>query len=187
MGKSASGKDSIYRELMKHFPFKKIIMYTTRPMRQGEMDGIQYWFTDVERFKSLEAAGKVIESRCYETIQGPWIYYTVDDGTIDAEGTDIYLMIGTLESYSKMLEYYGNQVMVPLYLEVEDGIRLQRAMDREKMQDRPDFSEVCRRYLADEEDFSEIKLAQLGILRRFHNEKLEDCLEEMISFISDSI
>ena len=42
MGKSASGKDSVYRELMKKFPFEKIIMYTTRPMRQDEKNGVQY-------------------------------------------------------------------------------------------------------------------------------------------------
>lgn len=183
MGKSASGKDSIYQELMKYFSFEKIIMYTTRPMRQGEKDGVQYWFTDAEQFRALEAAGKVIESRCYETVHGPWIYYTVDDGTMNQENRKDYLMIGTLESYARMLEYYGDSVMVPLYLEVADGLRLQRAVDREKQQDRPNFSEVCRRYLADEEDFSEEKLLQAGITRRFANEKLEDCLKELIKFI----
>lgn len=183
MGKSASGKDSIYQELMKYFSFEKIIMYTTRPMRQGEKDGVQYWFTDAEQFQALEAAGKVIESRCYETVHGPWIYYTVDDGTMNQENRKDYLMIGTLESYARMLEYYGDSVMVPLYLEVADGLRLQRAVDREKQQDRPNFSEVCRRYLADEEDFSEEKLLQAGITRRFANEKLEDCLKELIKFI----
>lgn len=183
MGKSASGKDSIYRELMKHFSFEKIIMYTTRPMRQGEENGVQYWFTDVERFRSLEAEGRVIESRCYETIQGPWIYYTVDEGIVGQESKKDYLMIGTLESYNKMLRYYGAEVMVPLYLEVADGLRLQRAVDREKQQDSPDFSEVCRRYLADEEDFSEEKLQQAGIRQRFYNENMEHCLEELAAFI----
>ena len=35
-----------------------------------------------------------------------------------------YLMIGTLESYEKLKTYFGNEKVVPLYIEVEDGDRL---------------------------------------------------------------
>ena len=44
MGKSASGKDNIYQRLAddRELGLKKIIMYTTRPMRAGETQGGEY-------------------------------------------------------------------------------------------------------------------------------------------------
>jgi guanylate kinase len=182
MGKSASGKDSIYRELLRRFPFEKIIMYTTRPMRQGEIDGVQYYFTDETAYQRLQEAGKVVESRCYQTVYGPWIYYTVDDGSIQREGEQEYLVIGTLESYEKMKTYFGEDMLVPLYLEVDDGLRLERALKRERAEATPRYSELCRRYLADEKDFSEEKLVAAGITRRFSNENLEQCLKEISAY-----
>ena len=41
-----------------------------------------------------------------------------------------YLGIGTLESFVRLREYYGNEVMWPVYIEVEDGERLERALAR---------------------------------------------------------
>ena len=183
MGKSASGKDSVYRELMKKFPFEKIIMYTTRPMRQDEKNGVQYYFTDESEYQKFLEEGKVIESRCYQTVHGPWIYYTVDDGKVQREGKAQYLVIGTLESYEKMKNYYGGDMLVPVYLEVEDGLRLERALNREKIQSVPRYSEMCRRYLADENDFSEERLKAAGIEKRFSNECMEQCVEEITEYI----
>ena len=71
-----------------------------------------------------------------------------------------YLGIGTLESYEGMKQYYGEENICPLYIEVEDGERLKRAIRREEQQTVPKYEEMCRRFLADAEDFSEVKLAQ---------------------------
>ena len=62
MGKSASGKDKIYSRLAgnKELDLKKLILYTTRPVRDGEKDGVQYYFTDERRLQEFETAGKVI-------------------------------------------------------------------------------------------------------------------------------
>ena len=52
MGKSASGKDTIYKELIEKMPkFHSIVPYTTRPMREGEKDGVEYFFTDREELE----------------------------------------------------------------------------------------------------------------------------------------
>ena len=54
MGKSASGKDTIYKELIEKMPkFHSIVPYTTRPMREGEKDGVEYFFVDQERFDAV--------------------------------------------------------------------------------------------------------------------------------------
>ena len=119
MGKSASGKDTIYKELMEKMPkFHSIVPYTTRPMREGEKDGVEYFFVDQERFDEMMDEEKIIEFRSYNTKCGIWTYFTADDGQIELWQYD-YLVIGTIESYYALKEYFGDDVMVPLYIEVE--------------------------------------------------------------------
>ena len=123
MGKSASGKDTIYKILRERLPqIRTVVPYTTRPIRAGERDGVEYYFVTGKRLADLEKQGKIIEKRTYQTIYGPWSYATVDDGQIDL-GSHDYFMIGTLESYEGTRNYFGADVLVPLYIEVEDGER----------------------------------------------------------------
>lgn len=183
MGKSASGKDTIYKRLVKELPeLGTVRMYTTRPIRDGETNGVEYIFTDEKQLQTMKDAGKVIECRTYDTIYGPWSYFTADDGQIDL-GSGSYLMMGTLESYEKLCSYYGAEVMVPLYIHVEDRIRLQRALDRENTQKNPKYAEMCRRFLADEKDFAKERLDQCGINKQYENTGLEPCIEEIIKDI----
>ena len=83
MGKSASGKDTIYKKLLERFPgLKTVVTYTTRPIRDGETEGVEYHFTSVPQLEQMKTEGRVIESRTYETVFGPWCYCTVNDGQI---------------------------------------------------------------------------------------------------------
>ena len=124
MGKSASGKDSIYSVLSEKEELKlqKLVLYTTRPIREGEKEGREYFFTDETKLREFEEQGKLIEARAYQTVHGVWTYFTADDGQVK-EDKGNYLGIGTLESYRKMKEYYGEKVMCPVYIQVEDGGR----------------------------------------------------------------
>jgi guanylate kinase len=181
MGKSATGKDHIYRALLEdeQLGLKNIVMYTTRPMRSGEQEGVEYHFTDEETLQRFLDDGKMIEMRTYDTVYGPWRYFTADDGQIDLN-TGRYIVIGTLEAYEEYVRYYGNDTVLPIYIEVEDGLRLERAMKREKKQADPKYRELCRRFLADCEDFSEEKLQMQGISRRYENNgNIEDCITEI--------
>lgn len=83
----------------------------------------------------------------------------------------------------KMREYYGEEALCPIYIEVEDGERLARALNRERSQKTPRYEEMCRRFLADQEDFSEEKIAAAGIKKRFQNIDLEKCVEEIAQYI----
>lgn len=185
-GKSSTGKDTIFRELMRMgtLHLKNIVPYTTRPIRDGEKDGRQYFFTDEEGFQKLLSSGKVIEHREYHTFHGLWRYFTVDDGQIDLEDQD-YMVIGTLEGYQKMKAYFGEGALLPVLIELDDGIRLQRALDRERQQERPRYEEMCRRFLADSEDFCEEKIKEAGITRRFENRDLQTCLNEIVAYITE--
>lgn len=183
MGKSSSGKDTIFKELKKRISsLQTVAIYTTRPMREQEKNGEEYFFVDEKTLQKFQKEKKVIELREYHTVHGIWKYFTADDGKIKLEDHN-YLMIGTLESYEKMCSYFGNQSMVPIYVEVEDGERLFRALSRERTQEFPKYSEMCRRFLADTKDFSEENLEKNRISRRFQNIILEDCINEIMLYI----
>ena len=188
MGKSSTGKDTIYRNLLaeNRFDLQKIIPYTTRPIRIKESNGVQYFFTDEAGYKELLDSGRVIEHRTYNTYHGLWRYFTVDDGQIDLDAKN-YICIGTLESYESTKAYFGAENMVPVLIELDDGARLQRALDRERKQSEPKYEEMCRRFLADSEDFAEEKIVQAGITRRFYNENLEQCLKEIDTYIAKEL
>ena len=185
MGKSSSGKDTVYKKLKEQYKeFRLIVPYTTRPIREDEKDGVEYYFVDPEQFRAMKEDGKVIESRSYNTKCGIWTYFTADDGQIDLSAAD-YLLIGTLVSYQALREYFGEEAIVPVYLEVEDGLRLARALERERRQEKPKYAEMCRRFLADEEDFSEENLIKSGITERFGNEDLTECLNKIQRYIEE--
>ncbi len=185
MGKSATGKDTIYQKLLQEnvLQLKKIIPYTTRPIREGEEEGREYHFCTEIDVEKLEADGKIVELRAYDTVYGIWKYFTVDDGSIQLDKEN-YLLIGTLEAYVKIRDYFGKENVVPIYIEVEDGDRLLRAISREKEQEIPKYEEMCRRFLADAKDFSEEKLKEAGIEKRFINFTLKKTLEEIETYIT---
>lgn len=186
LGKSCSGKDTIFQRLKndESLNLKTVVGYTTRPMRIDEKDGVEYFFVSQDRLKQLKDSGNVIECRDYNTVHGVWSYFTVDDGQIDLDNGD-YLYIGTLESYEDMVRYYGREVVVPIYIQVETGERLWRAVNRERGQSEPKYAELCRRFLADEEDFKEENILKAGIEKRYENIDLEECIAEIISDISN--
>lgn len=184
LGKSASGKDSIYRELIEdpELGLIPVIPYTTRPMREGEREGGAYHFVDRAGMEAMLAAGKVIERRSYQTTQGIWDYFTADDGSLAPDQED-YLLISTPEAYGRIRSYYGPKRVCPIYLCLDDGERLARALTRERQQRTPDYAELCRRYLADEEDFSEDRLQEAGISDRFENLDLKETKRQIAEWI----
>ena len=188
MGKSSTGKDTIYKELLRKgaVDLHTIVPYTTRPIRAGEREGVEYLFTDEAGFQSLLAQGKVIEERAYHTFHGLWRYFTVDDGQIALQEKD-YIMIGTLEAYEKLKAYFGADKLLPVLIELDDGVRLQRALNREKKQKHPKYEEMCRRFLADSEDFSEENIKRAGITKRFYNDELPRCLDEITDYIKANL
>ena len=181
MGKSASGKDTIFKRLIQDemLDLKTVVSYTTRPMREGEQNGVEYYFVTGQKLDELKKTGKVIECRDYHTVHGIWSYFTVDDGQVDFNSGQDSIIIGTLESYAQIRIFYGKENVVPIYINVEDGERLQRALNRERQQEKPKYAELCRRFLADSEDFSDEKLKLCEIDRIYENVDMEECLKEI--------
>lgn len=216
MGKSASGKDKIFHRMVEdeELDLQTVVTYTTRPMRVGEMEGVEYHFVSDEEAMQMKADNRVVEMREYNTVHGLWRYFTADDGQIklhtqmkrenasdaggcepeeitkseSTDGNGKYIVIGTLEAYEKFCEYYGKEHILPIYIEVDDGIRLSRALKREMKQEVPRYEEMCRRFLADAEDFKEDNLRKAGIVKRFtNNGELDDCIMQVRSEILANI
>jgi len=187
LGKSSTGKDTIYKRILEdgELDLKDIILYTTRPIRDGEIDGKSYHFVNEVEYEEIKATGLIIEERSYDTMHGVWRYFTVKDENIDLENND-YVIIGVLNSFISTRDYFGKENVLPVYIEVEDGLRLQRALNREKKPENRRFKEMCRRYLADSDDFSEEKIVDAGIERRFENIDLQQCISEVKEYIREN-
>lgn len=153
VGQSASGKDTFYREVLKRYgeELAPVIPSTTRPMRAGERNGVDYHFVTFEQLGQLEAEGRVIEKRCYHTTQGLWVYFTMK---FDLAPNQNYILISTLEGASRLQAHYGEENVPVIFLKVDQRERLLRSIDRESRQETPDYIEVCRRFIADEKDFA---------------------------------
>ena len=186
MGKSASGKDTIYKKIKEQIDVKTYVLYTTRPIRTGEQEGVDYHYVSDEQMLKFKQEGKVIESRTYQTVKGPWTYATIADEQLEQNG-DI-LTVGTLESYNKIKEYYEDKKsikLLPVYITIDEDERRKRAIKRENKQENPNYEEVERRLKADNIDFSEENLKKVGIGQNqtFENYDLDKCLESILTYI----
>jgi len=183
MGKSAAGKDTLFEALASdpELGLARGVIYTTRPRRDGEQEGVQYHFVTEEDLARMRREGRVLEERTYQTVHGPWTYFTADDGQLAKDGPDV-LMAGTPESCAALRRFYGDR-LVPLYLTLDDGERLARALARERAQTHPKYAELCRRFLADEADHNPEALLAAGVTKTFDNTELDGCLAELKAYI----
>lgn len=177
VGKSAVGKDTLYKKIIsKQYPdLVSIVPYTTRPKRSGEADGVDYNFVTEGQLEQFEKNKKVIEKRVYYTTQGKWAYFT---RKFDIETDKDYIMIITLDGALKVADVYGRNMVVIVYLVVDDKTRLLRCIERESKQNNPDYEEVCRRFIADQKDFSAEKLREFKNVHYIEmGESLDNCLK----------
>lgn len=181
LGKSNSGKDTIFKQLINDISLKlqPLVPYTTRPIRKNEQQGFEYFFITEEDLKLHRKRGKIIEQRDYETINGVWSYCTIDDGKVDLEGNNYYLLITTLQAFKELKDYFGADNVIPIYIEVEGGVRLERALYREREQANPNYDELCRRFLADSNDFSDSQLRYHNIVKSYLNHNLSKCIKSI--------
>lgn len=151
LGKSGTGKDTLLHLALRDLPLRPLVPYTTRPRRAGEREGDQYHFVTPEEMEQMAAAGQMIERRSYQTVHGLWHYFTA---SARLDPAAVYVLITTPSALPALAGGFGRERITAVLLEAGDRVRLQRCLDREAAQEHPNFSEVCRRYLADEADFS---------------------------------
>lgn len=186
MGKSAVGKDTLFEKIIRDekLGLRRIVEYTTRPVRSGEVDGADYHFVDANDMDKYRDSGKLIEERCFDSVMGPWYYFNMDDGNIKLDKYD-YLVISTLQAFMSFRRYFGDDKVIPIYIAIDDRERIHRAIKREDCQEEPRYSEMCRRFLADNKDYSDINLARARITADewFVNDYPDDCAEKIADYI----
>lgn len=183
IGKSATGKDTVLQRLCKasNLNLNRMIQYTTRPIKTEEENGREYYFVDEKKMYELKASGHILECRKYDTVYGKWYYFTTDEEI--EEGKD-YILIGTLPVLKDLRKTYGKVKGIYLYL--DDGERLQRALNRERNSKEPRYSEMCRRFLSDDKDFSKEALEDAKIDLYIENKELETTINKLCTFIKES-
>lgn len=175
-GKSGSGKDAILKELCKSMRYAPIISVTSRPIREGETNGVEYEFVSKELFESFIKAKKLIEYRSYKTMVGgvedTW-YYGVLKGR-PAWNRD-YVVILDLKGAGDFMAYYGKDHCLCVYVDVDDQIRTERAKNRGSF----DETEWSRRMESDSKDFSEEQVKTVTDITIDNNADLSDAVENI--------
>ena len=152
VGCSASGKDTVMNRLVKEFDVKPVISYTTRPIRDCEIQGREYHFITEEEFERMKNNAEFIETRVYETVKGNW-YYGLPKCGFDPEDDNNYITIldfdGLLE-LEKWLRSIGQiNKLTSIYIDVTEQNRLIRSLNREQNMTKKQVEEVIRRYYDD--------------------------------------
>lgn len=156
MGMSAVGKDTIREILEKeHYGYKNIVSYTSRPMRENEIDLVDYQFVSKEKFNEMINNNEMIEYRSYETNwygkSETW-FYGIRKFELDKDKN--YVVVIDLTGAENIINYFGEENCVLIYLTAKDEIRKARAIKRGSF----DEVEWNRRLLSDYKDFSFVNL-----------------------------
>lgn len=144
-GKAGSGKDTLLQEVLKLHPeYNEIISCTTRPPREGEVEGKNYYFLTNEQFAQKVLNGEMLEA----TIFNDWCYGTSIDG-LDKDKINIGVFNPAgINALDENKDIY----LITYQIEATDKERLLRQLYREE---NPNVHEIIRRFQADENDFME--------------------------------
>lgn len=153
LGKTASGKNMVSKLLVNNYGYKRIITYTTRPIRKGEIDGETYHYISDEEFKKKMEENFFIEYQSYVTEHGIWYYGTAQsdvDTVKDRE--EEYLLIVTPSGLKKIEEKLGYSLK-SVYIYSNNKTIKERLISRGD-----DKNEAVRRIQQDNIDFKGIEV-----------------------------
>ena len=180
LGKTASGKDTILNELVKKYNYRKMITYTTRPMRKGEIQDKTYHFISDEEFLKKKEEGFFLEYNEFNTAEGVWRYGSAKEDYLNA--TDDTVIILTPSGLSALKVYIARQKVdidiISIYIYANNNTiekRLKKRGDKKE--------EADRRIKADNVDFDGV---QNVVDRIFYNNNTND-LDEVVKKIHEYI
>lgn len=176
LGKSASGKDTVVRKLIEQHDYKRIITWTTRPMRPGEKEDVTYHYTTEEDFKKKINEGFFVEWKKYETVKGTWYYGTALDDIMKARNDDYSVIILTKDGLEKLNSFCSHLVginLLSVYLDVDTKTVKQRLLKRGD-----DKKETARRIKYDKKDFKGIEKMVDVVIENNHRD-----IQEVVNMI----
>ena len=153
-GKGGSGKDTLMNLILSggRKDIKRLVLYTTRPKRDSEVEGVSYYFKSVEDFSDLENKGFFIETRSYDTVEGIWRYGT----PLDVRDKDkVYITVGPYGQYTVLKERLGDDIK-GIYLEASVYNCIKRMLERSNTE--VDIIESCRRIYSDSNDYRDLDI-----------------------------
>lgn len=183
IGKSASGKDAILGNLKRNFCFTPLISTTSRPMRENEVDGVDYKFVSTQTFKYMIEIGCFIEYRSYNTLVNgkPDIWY-YGMQTFDLEPDINHVTILDVDGAREFIKHFGRDNVRVIYIHADDDVRKSRAEKRGSF----DETEWIRRLNDDAVKFSWDVCSDIVDLRIDNNGglSLDYITHEIYKFIS---
>jgi guanylate kinase len=137
-GKSASGKDTILQQILKISTCKPIVSTTSRPKRDNEQEGKDYYYISKDEFIDLIEENAFIEYRKYNTLvngeKDTW-YYGIRKNNKYLDNVH-YIVVLDFEGARSFINHYGADNCKLCYIYCDDDKRKQRAMKR------PNFDET---------------------------------------------
>lgn len=173
-GPAGAGKDYILKKALEEIPqLHKPVLYTSRPMREGEVDGVNYHFITTEEFSEKVISGELIEASVFNH----WGY----GSSLDSYSKDkINILALGIDHLRDFMEFHSNEFEIyPVVVLASDKTRLLRQLNRET---NPNVDEIIRRFLSDKKDYEKIDLKYYILPNDIENQ-ITDCIERLRTLV----
>ena len=176
MGKASTGKDTLTKMLSETLELPIALSFTTRPMRVGEKQGVEYNFISDDDFWDLHGCDLLAEYTSYEVASGETWHYGLTKEEL--EKAEYVLVIVNPDGFKQLTEIYGDKVC-SILIDAPADVRIKRYLDRDIVTEEK-AEECCRRFLADNKDFKDIStnhcITNVGDLKSVYK-KLESMVK----------
>lgn len=171
IGEAGSGKDYTMKRVRAANPaLHEIVSCTTRPMREGEIDSVNYFFYSKEDFEKKYFNNEMLETSMFNN----WLYGTSYDSLKEDE---INIGVFNPEGVRSLLTRSDCNVIV-FWIQTNDKIRLLRQLNREE---NPNVREVVRRFKADYNDFDNIDFNYINLINNTEDDLERNIKEILVS------
>ncbi len=177
IGKTSCGKTSIANKLVSLYSFHKIVTYTSRPKRKGEIEDIDYHFISKDEFKQKIDEGFFAEWKSYITIEGVWYYGTALEDLKNAEDNSVIIL--TPEGFREIKDKLGNNV-ISIYIYANNQTIKKRLIARG---DNP--KEAERRLESDNKDFKGFENEVDRIVYNNDGTDINNVVDEILKFLKE--
>lgn len=167
IGKSASGKDSIFKKALSAGTMNGIIHCTTRPQRMYEKNGTDYYFLSNKDFLKELEKGNILVANTFNN----W-HYGIKRDAFSQDKVNIGVF--SIKDLKALKEKMPNLNIFIVEIVADSRLRLMRSLQRSGALNEEEMAEICRRYFADETDFKEENLKSLGQIKTIRNEAAND-------------
>ena len=176
-GKTCSGKNVVLDKLINEHGFHRVVTFTTRPMRDGEVNGETYHFINTDEFVQKMKTGFFAEWKAYTTVEGVWYYGTAMEDLENADDKTVVIL--TPDGYRDIKDKVNGKV-VSIYLYANNSTIKKRLKKRGD-----DPKEAERRVLHDNEDFKGIENEVDRIVYNNESDTIDGAVQKILKYMSE--